>query len=120
MHNKNKLINKSEYLCSALKVKIIAYVDDHQPGWVRCTFTDSLGSEWYITEKVPVVTGEYLNENSNFPKDGFICCIIEKENNDTVTINIDKPISIETENGETIFTVLKNQITEIDRMSMHK
>ena len=47
-----------ETLKLGLKVKIIEYVDDSQPGWVRCTFTDAYGIEWSVIDKVPICYGQ--------------------------------------------------------------
>ena len=99
----------------AIKVKILGYVDHSYPGWIRCSFIDAFGVEWFIIEKVPVITEENLDEKSIYPKDGFIACIIDEsiEGNskeEIVTINIEKPWGICAESGETIFKVFRNQI----------
>ena len=103
-----------------LKVKIIEFADDSQPGFVNCTFTDSAGQEYKIFEKVPVVTDEYLDENSHYPKEGIVSCVIldenqDKENNEIVKINIAEPLQISTVNDETIFLVLRNQLADYDK-----
>ncbi|MBX3241713.1 MAG: hypothetical protein KIT80_12065 [Chitinophagaceae bacterium] len=98
-----------------LKVKIVEYVDDSQPGWVRCTFTDAYGIEWSVIDKVPIVTDEYLDEKSNYPKNGILSCVIIDESstaNDVTKIDTSKPIFIEAENGEHEFFVFKNQLTD--------
>jgi hypothetical protein len=104
-----------------LKVKIIEFVDDSQPGWVRCTFTDAYGVEWFIVDKVPIVTDEDLDEKSNYPKNGIISCVIEEENTtniEIVKINTSKPIFIESENGEYEFYIFKSQLTTSGQAKM--
>ena len=32
-----------------VKIKIIEFVDNSQPGWVRCVLTDAFGKEWFFT-----------------------------------------------------------------------
>lgn len=103
-----------------LKIKIIEFADNSQPGFVNCTFTDLYGQEYIIFEKIPVVTDENLDENSDYPKDGIVGCLILDENPDMtnaniVKINIAEPLHISTENDETIFFVLKNQLTDYDK-----
>lgn len=101
-----------------LKVKIIEYVDDSQPGWVRCTFTDAYDIEWSVIDKVPIVTDEYLDEKSNYPQNGIISCIILGESStdiDVIKIDTSKPIFIEADNGEHEFYVFKNQLTDFNK-----
>ena len=108
-----------------LKIKIIEFADNSQPGFVNCTFTDSFGQEYKIFDKVPVVTDEYLDENSDYPKDGIVSCVIldenpDKTNADIVQINIAEPLHISTVNDETIFFVYKNQLTDYDKWTSKK
>ena len=58
----------------ALKIKIRKFIDDHQPGFVECTFIDAWNKEHIIHEKVPVVSTENLNEDSIYPSEGAIAC----------------------------------------------
>ncbi len=102
-----------------LKVKITEFADNSQPGFVNCTFTDAFGKEYKIFEKVPVITDEYLDENSAYPRNGIVSCIIldqnpDKTNTDIVKINIAEPLHISTVNDEAIFFVSKNQLTDYD------
>ncbi len=95
-----------------VKIKILEYVDDSQPGWVRCVLTDAFGKEWFFTEKVPIVTTDYLDENSSYPKEGIINCIIVSENDKDNYIGIDtsKPYGVYSEGDNTNFTILKKQL----------
>ena len=100
---------------SELKVQIIEFVDASQPGWVRCSFSDAFGREKFFTEKVPIVTVQYLSEKSIYPQKGSVSCTIEGNIADTqqheiITINTDIPLGISTEDGQTIFKVFRNQI----------
>ena len=98
-----------------IKVKITKFVDDWQPGWVECEFTDASGKLHIFNEKVPIVTAEYLDENSIYPQDGIISCeIIERKNIDgreIVKVNTELPWHIESTKGETVFEVLEQQIS---------
>ena len=93
-----------------LKVIIIAYTDNSQPGWIRCCFSDICQDVHYIDEKVPVITKIDLNESSKYPQDGYIRCEVIERNNETIKVDISKPFGIEDENGETIFEVFADQI----------
>jgi hypothetical protein len=106
-----------------IKVKIIEFTDFGFPGWVRCTFTDVHGKQWFVEEKVPVVTQEYLDERSVYPADGVIAGEIEKSFFDTndreiVTINTERPWAISAEDGTILFEVYRDQILEWDHPGM--
>jgi len=100
-----------------LKVKIVEYVDDWQPGWVKCTFKDVYEKDWLIIEKVPVVSEEYLLKDSSYPTTGVVGCEIisrtfNPENKIILTINIEKPWGITEVNGNSIFEVFDEQVIE--------
>jgi len=101
----------------AIKIKITRFVDDHQPGFVECKFNDAFGKEHIVIEKVPIVINEYLNENSSYPQDGVIACIILKTWQDDkqrkiVTVTISEPIYNTSEERLTEFDLLEDQLTE--------
>lgn len=97
-----------------VKIKIIEYIDDSQPGWVRCVLTDAFGKEWLFTEKVPIVTSDYLDEKSTYPQEGMINCIIVGENDKDNCIDIDtsKPYGVYSEEDKTNFTIFKTQLAD--------
>jgi hypothetical protein len=101
-----------------LLVKIIEYVDDSQPGWVRCAFKDIAGKEWSLVDKVPIVTREWLNADTVYPKDGEIACQIigerfSADDRKILTIDISVPIALETEDGEIKFDVYSDQVEDV-------
>lgn len=99
-----------------IKAEISKFVDNSQPGWVECRFTDALGEEHTFVEKVPVVTIEYLDENSSYPQIGFIGCNIIKEtkinNQKVIEVDTEMPWGIESIKGEYRFIVFPEQLTE--------
>ena len=99
-----------------ITVRIIEFVDEHQPGWVKCIFTDAYGKEWSVIEKIPVVTSTSLNSMSFYPTEGFIACHIlsEIEGQQITTIDTSKPWGINAESGETVFDVFSTQIISVD------
>ena len=103
-----------------IKVKITKFIDDWQPGWVECEFTDAFGKLHVFNEKVPIVTAEYLDENSIYPQDGIIGCeIIERKNVDDcqiVKVDAELPWHIESTKGESVFEVLDEQLIEFKHL----
>jgi hypothetical protein len=59
-----------------VKVEILRYVDDSQPGFVECRLIDAWGNQHLFLEKVPVVTLENLDVSSTYPQSGIIACQI--------------------------------------------
>jgi len=101
-----------------IKVDIIEYVDDHQPGWVKCLFIDAEGSEWSIIEKVPIVSQENLNSESKYPIVGYIAGKISNKRLDNnfkeiATIDLSTPWGISEESGRTIFDIFCDSIIKI-------
>jgi SnoaL-like domain len=100
----------------AIKVKFTKFIDDWQPGWVEFEFLDAFGKLHIFNEKVPIVTAEYLDENSVYPQDGNVACeIIERKNVDgreIVKVDTDKYSLLETIKGETVFEIFVEQLVK--------
>jgi hypothetical protein len=98
----------------ALKIDILAYTSDWQPGWVQCHFQDAYGKDWYFEEKVPVVTIERLDENSQYPTQTVIPVeILETfQQNDLDICKIELYYDIEVE-GSNIFDIKAENLIEI-------
>ncbi len=96
-----------------LKVKILKYVSHDQPGFILCSFVDANGKEWSMTEKVPVLTSKGFPEEF-LPIEGFyIAGEVVSEDKDIVIFDTSNPWSISADKGETLFKVLKNQISDV-------
>jgi hypothetical protein len=96
---------------TGIKVEIVRFVSNDQPGFVECTFNDAWGKEHSIEEKIPVVTTKDLDENSDYPQGGIVACEVIKEWHDQdgrrlVTINIGTPWGVETTDGLAEFDIL--------------
>jgi hypothetical protein len=103
----------------AVTVPILRFVDEHQPGFVECVLTDASGNQHLIVEKVPVVSREDLWSNSIYPRLGRIACEVEAEWKDAdgrsfVRINTERPWSVESSEGATVFVVLASQVQHYD------
>jgi hypothetical protein len=100
-----------------VRVKIIRYVDNSQPGWIECVLADVQGQEWLFIEKVPVVTLTNLDASSNYPQPGIIACHVINTRLNTVdgeviTIDTDMPWHIESTSGKTRFDVHPDQLLD--------
>ena len=59
---------------SPCPVSIIRFVDEHQPGFAECEFTDANGTVHTLVDKVPIFSLEDLWNNSVYPQPGFARC----------------------------------------------
>jgi lactoylglutathione lyase len=104
---------------NVFKIKINQFIDEHQPGWVECNFFDVFGKEHIVREKIPMVTVEHLDKNSDYPKEGLVACEIIKEwkNKQEQTIYTVRSIlwGVETIEGLTEFDLFAEQLTELVR-----
>jgi hypothetical protein len=77
---------------ASVRVEIMRYTNNHQPGFVECRLTDVDGRVWSFLEKVPVVTTEYLDAESRYPCAGAVGCTILGREGDIVRVGVD-PLS---------------------------
>jgi hypothetical protein len=99
----------------SLRVEIVRFVDEYQPGVVACEFTDATGNRHTIVDKVPMFSSEQLWSDSKYPTTGDVrCTILSSWHNSTgqnlSQITIDKPDGLEASNGLSEFVVLASQI----------
>ena len=102
-----------------VKVDIRRFVDDSQPGWVECVLTDAHGREWFFVEKVPVVSLELLDVNSDYPRPGVIACeVLEKRScgngKEVVRIDTERPWRVAATTGEMQFEVRLELLQELE------
>jgi hypothetical protein len=100
-----------------IEVQILRYVDDHQPGWVECSFSDASGSEHLFLEKAPVVSTADLHPGSPYPQVGIIGCTVLKryvaeDGRQVVTVDTERPWGIESKEGRSQFDVRPEQLRE--------
>ncbi len=99
-----------------LAVKIVRFVDEHQPGIVACEFIDAHGHHHTIIEKAPVLSVEVLDADSKYPRPGAARCVVlnswrDTSERDLVRISTTHPYGIESSEGLSEFVVLKSQIS---------
>ncbi len=102
-----------------LKTEITKYVDmDIPTHCVECRIVDALGKEHIFIEKVPIVTGEHLTEDSEYPQNGHLACEILEERidngNKIVKVTTENPWYIESTKGELVFEVYPEQVEIFD------
>lgn len=102
----------------AVRAKISRFVDPSFPGWVECRVVDALGHEHVFVEKVPVLTTDYCDEASSYPKDGFIACIeVGRHSSDdapqSVRIDTERPWGVVSTAGKSQFDVLPEQLCQL-------
>ena len=98
-----------------LRVVISRFVDEHEPGFVECTFDDAQGDRHCFVEKVPIVSAENLWSDSAYPKPGAIRCRVEAEWDDArgrtlARVSTEHPDGVESTSGLTKFVVLASQV----------
>jgi hypothetical protein len=98
-----------------LKVTIVRFVDECQPGIVACEFTDAAENAHTLTDKVPMFTPELLWLDSKYPVMGTARCSVlrrwqDAQDRKLAQITITNPDSLETSHGKTEFVVLESQL----------
>lgn len=102
---------------TAVGVQIIRWVDDHQPGFIECRFTDRSGRERMVIEKLPIVSDAQLNQASSYPQLGSIPCTVasrarDQSGREVAEVDTTAPIFIEAVDGETRFQVFVSDLIE--------
>lgn len=106
-----------------LRVKVIDYISDDFPGFVRSEFSDIEGNLHTIEEKVPVLSDQDWNENTAYPFWTLVPGqILERRaeisttktgkevKRNIVKISLEKPWGIYDTNNETIFEVFDGDV----------
>jgi hypothetical protein len=93
-----------------VRVEIVRFLDDAQPGWVECVLTDAAGRRWVFFEKVPIVTAEPLDADSTHPSPGVIACEVvwrelDAAGRGVAKIDTERPFGVASTDGETRFVV---------------
>lgn len=94
-----------------IRVQIVRFVDDHQPGRVECDFEDADGRRHVVRDKVPIFTCEDVDADSHYPAFGIICCeVLERfkdaAGREVARISTENPWGVEALEGLSEFVVL--------------
>jgi hypothetical protein len=100
-----------------LRVSIVRFVDEHQPGFVECEFTDADGAAHTLVDKVPIFSLDDLWSDSDYPQPGFARCEVLARSQDSrgyklARVTIAKPDDLESAGGLSEFVVLESQISD--------
>lgn len=100
-----------------LAVQIVRFVDDHQPGWVACEFSDAEGRKHTIIDKVPVFTADHLDRSSTYPRLGRVGCEVlaawqDADGRELVRVSTAQSRDIESTGRLSEFVVLSTQLTD--------
>ena len=99
-----------------LAVQIVQFVEEYQPGIVACELIDSDGRRHRFIDKVPVLSIDLLDGDSQYPQPGHARCTIVREWRDAdgrelVNISTSEPDHLESTEGLTDFVVLRDQVS---------
>lgn len=95
-------------------VKITRLVEASFPGFVECSLVDADGRTHLFVEKVPVVTLECLDEESDYPTDGVIACEIIGTTEDSVLhVSTRLPWGVESKDGQTGFKIKREKLIKL-------
>ena len=98
-----------------LAIKVVRFVDEHQPGWIECEFVDAKGRCHAFLDKVSCFTSADLWSDSDCPQPGLIRCEVLSQSLDAlgrtvVNISTANPDHIESTEGLSDFVVLSDQL----------
>ena len=91
------------------------FVDEHQPGFVECAFTDAQGRPHKIVDKLPIFTSQNLWTDLEYPQPSVIRCEILDQKQDSsgrrvARVTIAKPDDLESLDGLCEFVLLRSEI----------
>jgi hypothetical protein len=93
-----------------IKIEIVNFVDESNPGWVTCRLIDANGVEHWFREKAPVVTAGEIWADSDFPLEGEIACVILSAGPESVVVDTQLPWGVESTTGQTQFEINRAQL----------
>ncbi|WP_343566107.1 hypothetical protein [Sphingobacterium sp.] len=102
-----------------LRIKVTNYISNDFPGFVKAEFTDIAGNLHIIEEKAPVLTDQFWDENTTYPRwalipgkllerrtEIFTTKTGKEKKRKIIKISLEKPWGIYDINDETVFEVL--------------
>jgi hypothetical protein len=99
-----------------LSVQIVRIVDESQPGWVACEFTDAEGRRHTFEDKVPLFSEETLLAKLSLPRPGIVRCEElqrwrDAKGRELVRVSTSRPDGMESTEGLSEFTVLAKAVS---------
>ncbi len=98
-----------------VRLKIIRFVDDGQPGIVEAELLDAEGSLHRFIDKAPIFTSEKLSRLSAYPRPGDARCrVLERfygaDARRLARITLRRPDDLKSTEGISIFVVRESQL----------
>lgn len=97
-------------------VEIVAYLSDHQPGFVAVQLTDAFDSIHTFHDKVPVFTNQLLDHTSLLPVPGLLGCelveTLESHGRLLARIDTERPWDVESISGQYEFVVMADSVID--------
>jgi hypothetical protein len=99
-----------------IRLPIVRWVNDHNPGIVECHLTDASGHIWSIIDKLPIFTETNdLDANSSYPQPGVLACEvvetkIDQAKRTVLIVDTSRPWGVESVEGKSCFEVFEEQI----------
>ena len=104
-----------------IDISITRWVDDEpQPGIIEFEFDDRFGRKWKFHEKQALVSGEWLDAKSTYPRKGGLRCLVlsrscDEEGRLIAEVDTDDDWSVESLEGTCRFEVLASQLLSGDQ-----
>jgi hypothetical protein len=95
----------------SLRVQIVRFVDEYQPGIVECQFRDALGEVHRMIDKLPIFTDANLWSDSDYPQPGLAECMVLERMLDSGR-NLARIRSLETTEGKSEFVVSEADLSD--------
>lgn len=100
-----------------VKVQIVRFVEDHQPGFVECELCEADGGIQRFIDKIPMFTSRELWSDSEFPQPGWMRCkvssrFVDREGLRVARISTVDPDRLESVDGRTDFVVPEANLME--------
>ncbi len=99
----------------SLRVQIVRFVDDYQPGIVECQFEDAGGRVHTIIDKLPIFSAAALWSDSEYPQPGIVRCRVldrmsGQDGRDLIHITTADPDHVEATDGKSEFVVAEGDL----------
>ena len=115
---KDKDLSNKTY--ALLKGRIIRLIDlEYQPGWCEVIFEDTNENTISVIDKIPVIYVDFDYDYEKLdlqikksPLEIYIPCVVLKQENNIVEIDISYVLGLEDSNKESIFSVSEKSLIQ--------
>lgn len=98
-----------------VRIEILRFVADDQPGWVECRLVDALGRVHLFVEKAPIVSEAPLDRDSSYPQPGAIAGVllarhVDVDGSSSFVVDTERPHGVTSSEDVHRFTVRREQL----------